>query len=123
MAPVTPHITEEIYRTMYNPDKSITIAQWPKYDESLIDEEAIRIGDLIIATISTIRTEKNRRGVSLNAPVQKLTIHAGENASDLQRGAQDIKDTLKVEELEILNSSGGEVNIEEYSHIGFTMNL
>ena len=88
-----------------------------------MDEEAERIGDLVIAAISNIRTEKNRRGVSLNAPVKKLTIYAGENASDLKQGAQDIKDTLKVEELEILGGSGGEATVEEYEHIGFSMNL
>jgi valyl-tRNA synthetase len=123
MAPVTPHISEEIYRTMYDPDKSINISPWPEYNESLVDEEAERIGDLIIAAISSIRTEKNRRGVSLNAPVKKLTIYAGENALDLEQGTQDIKDTLKVEELEILGSSGGEASVEEYTHIGFSMSL
>jgi len=123
MAPVTPHISEEIYRTMYDPEHSITVSEWPKYDESLVDEEAERVGDLIIAAISNIRTEKNRRGVSLNAPVMKLTIYAGENAADLEQGAQDIRDTLKVEELEILDGSGGEAKVEEYEHIGFSMSL
>ena len=89
----------------------------------MVDEEAERIGDIIIAAISSIRTEKNRRGVSLNAPVVKLTIYAGENAGDIEQGAQDIKDTLKVEELEILNGSGGEAVIEEYEHIGYSMSL
>jgi valyl-tRNA synthetase len=123
MAPITPHICEEIYRTMYDPNKSITLTQWPKYDELLLDEEAERIGDLIIATISNIRTEKNRRGVSLNAPVKKLTLYAKENYLDLHKGIQDIKDTLKVEELEIIETSGGESSIDEYNHIGFSMKL
>jgi valyl-tRNA synthetase len=123
MAPVTPHLSEEIYRTMYDPDHSITVSDWPKYDESLMDEEAERIGDIIIAAISNIRTEKNRRGVSLNAPVKKLTIYAGDNADDLKQGAQDITDTLKVEELEILGGSGGEAVVEEYEHIGYIMSL
>jgi valyl-tRNA synthetase len=123
MAPVTPHICEEIYRTMYNPDRSITTSEWPKYDESLVDEEAERVGDLIIATISSIRTEKNRRGLSLNAPIQKLIIYAGETSTHMRLGAQDIKDTLKVEELEILDSSDGEAHVEEYANIGFSMLL
>jgi valyl-tRNA synthetase len=123
MAPVTPHLSEEIYRTMYDPDNSITLAEWPKYDEKLVDEEAESIGDMVIAAISSIRTEKNRRGVSLNAPVVKLTIYAGENAGDLEQGAQDIKDTLKVEELEILDGSGGEAVVEEYEHISYSMSL
>ncbi len=123
MAPVIPHITEEIYRTMYDPDSSINVSEWTKYDESLVDEEAERIGDMVIETISSARTEKNRKGVSLNKPVKKLTIYAGEHADDLKRGAQDILDTLKVESLEVLAGEGGEAKVESYESIGFTMEL
>jgi valyl-tRNA synthetase len=123
MAPITPHICEEIYRTMYDNDNSITISEWPKYDESLVDEDAERIGDLIIASISSIRTEKNRRGVSLNAPVKKLIVYAGDAADAIEAGAEDIIDTLKVEELEILDGSGGEAVVEEYNNIGYSMAL
>ena len=123
MAPVTPHMCEEIFRTMFDGEGSVNISQWPKYDESLVDEEAERVGDIIIAAISNIRTEKNRRGVSLNAPVKKLTIYAGDNAADLEMGVADIKDTLKVEELEIVAGSGGEASVAEYAHIGYSMVL
>ena len=123
MAPVTPHLTEEIYRTMYDPDTSINVSAWPKYDESLVDEEAERIGDLVIETISSARTEKNRKGVSLNKPVKMLTIYAGEHADDLKLGARDIMDTLKVESLEILAGVGGEAKVEAYESIGFSMEL
>ncbi len=123
MAPVTPHLTEEIYRTMYDADNSINISEWPVYDESLVDEEAERIGDMIIETISSVRTEKNKQGVSLNKPVKLLTLYAGENADDLKQGSQDIMDTLKVESLEILSGEGGDAKVEAYGSIGFTMEL
>ncbi len=123
MAPVIPHLTEEIYRTMYDPDSSITVSEWPRYDESLVDEEAERIGDMVIETISSVRNEKNKRGVSLNKPVTKLTIYAGENADDLKLGEQDIVDTLKVESIEILAGEGGDSKVEAYEYIGFTMEL
>jgi valyl-tRNA synthetase len=123
MAPVTPHLCDEIYRTMYNPDESINVSTWPKYDESQVDEEAERIGDMVIEAISSIRTEKNRQGVSLNAPIPKLTIYAEDNAIDLKQGFKDIKDTLKIEELEISSVSGGEKYLEKYEHIGFSMSL
>jgi valyl-tRNA synthetase len=123
MAPVTPHITEEIYRTMYDADNSINVSEWPKYDESLVDEEAERIGDMVIEAISSIRNEKNKQGVSLNKPVKQLTIYAGEHADDLKLGSQDIIDTLKVESLEILASEGGDAKLEAYESIGFTMEI
>jgi valyl-tRNA synthetase len=123
MAPITPHLTEEIYRTMYDADNSITVSAWPVYDESLVDEEAERIGDMVIETISSVRTEKNKQGVSLNKPVKQLTIYAGDSADDLKLGSQDIMDTLKVESLEILSGEGGDAKVEAYESIGFTMEL
>ncbi|MBT7913736.1 class I tRNA ligase family protein, partial [Candidatus Bathyarchaeota archaeon] len=123
MAPVTPHLTEEIYRTMYDADNSITLSAWPEYDESLVDEDAERIGDMVIETISSVRTEKNKQGVSLNKPVKQLSIYAGDHAGDLKLGTQDIMDTLKVESLEILGSEGGDAKVEAYDFIGFTMEI
>jgi len=121
MAPITPHICEEIYRTIYDPAHSITVSEWPAYNESLVDEEAERIGDKIIAIISSVRTEKNRRGVSLNKPVAKLSIYAGEDAEEIKLGAQDIKDTLKVEELLVLGEPGGDLHVTDYPHIGYSL--
>jgi len=124
MAPITPHITEEIWRTMYDPDNSINLSVWPEYDEAMIDEEAEKAGDVIIAAISDIRREKNRRGMSLNASMKSVQLYApGENAEALKLGSADIKDTLKIESLEIIAAGGGDANLEDYPEIGFTITL
>jgi valyl-tRNA synthetase len=124
MAPITPHITEEIWRTMYDPDNSINLSAWPEYDEAMIDEEAERAGDVIIAAISDIRREKNRRGVSLNASMKSVELYAsGENAEALKLGSADIKDTLKIESLKIVAGGSGDANLEDYPEIGFTITL
>jgi valyl-tRNA synthetase len=124
MAPITPHITEEIWRTMYDPDNSINLSAWPEYDEAMIDEEAEKVGDVIIAAISEIRREKNRRGVSLNASMKSVELYAsGENAEALKLGSADIKDTLKIESLKVLAGGGGDMNLEDYPGIGFTVTL
>jgi len=124
MAPITPHITEEIWRTMYDPDTSIQLSAWPEYDEAMVDEEAEKAGDIVIAAISDIRREKNRRGVSLNASMKSVKLYAsGENAEALKLGSGDIKDTLKIESLEIVAGSGGDAKLEDYPEIGFTVNL
>ncbi len=41
--PVAPHITEEIYQTVFNKKDSITYAEWPKYDESKLVLKDIEI--------------------------------------------------------------------------------
>jgi valyl-tRNA synthetase len=122
LAPVMPHITEEIYRTMFS-DSTIHVDTWPKYDASIIDEEAEEIGDLIIAVISDIRRMKNQVGISLNKEVNNITLYAdGKNLEFLLLGAKDIKDTLKILELEII-AGEGDFKIENYPEIGFTIRI
>jgi valyl-tRNA synthetase len=122
LAPVMPHITEEIYRTMYG-DTTIHVGGWPEYDENLIDQEAEETGDIIIATISEMRREKNRKGISLNKDISKATIYTqGEYKEILKKGAQDIKDTLKILDLEIKHGKG-ESQLEEHPEISFNLML
>ena len=122
LSPIMPHSTEEIYRTMYV-DSSIHISEWPKYDESYINPKAEQAGEMIIATISEIRREKNRKGVSLNAEIEKVTVYATEEQlKTLNLGEKDIIDTLKIKDLEFTTGEG-ESKLEEYPEISFTMTL
>jgi len=124
IAPITPHITEEIWRTMYDPDTSINVSPWPRYDESLVDAEAERAGDTVIAVISEIRREKNRAGVSLNAPLSRVEVYApAEQLGHIKQGRQDIVDTLKIGELGLTEGQGGGLKVEGYPDIGFTVTV
>lgn len=124
LAPVTPHITEEIWRTMFDPDTSIHVSEWPMYDESMVDEAAEKIGDIVIAAISDIRREKNRMGVSLNASMKSVKLYAPDRyAEALRLGSTDIKDTLKIESLKIAAGEGGDARLGDYPEIGYTVAL
>ena len=122
MAPITPHLTEEIWRTIYNPDTSINVSPWPEYDESQVDEEAERTGDMVIAVISEMRREKNRAGISLNAPLKKAEVYApAEQLGHIKLSQQDILDTLKIDELILVEGQGGGLKVEGYPEISFTV--
>jgi valyl-tRNA synthetase len=120
LAPIMPHITEEIYRTMFA-KSSIHISNWPDYQEDLIGEEIEKIGNIIIESISDVRRAKNRKGISLNKQLSKVIFYAEEkNAEILNMGAKDIKETIKVDKLEITSGSG-EIKLVNYPEIEFTM--
>jgi valyl-tRNA synthetase len=124
LAPIIPHITEEIWRKMYNSNESIHVTFWPEYDESLFDSEAEKVGDMIIATIGDVRREKNRKGASLNTPVEKLDLYTSDELLiDLRKGEKDIKDTLKVKKIAFHRTEGGEIKLDKYPLIGFSMLL
>ena len=80
LAPVTPHVTEEIYQHMFNENKgfeSLQISQWPKFNAALVDEEAEKKGDLIIAVISQGRQAKAEHKLPLNLPLKNVVIRTG----------------------------------------------
>jgi valyl-tRNA synthetase len=104
LAPVTPHLTEEIYQHMFAEDKgfeSLQTSPWPKFNATLADEEAEKNGDLIIATLSGFRNYKAENKDALNAPYSLLTINTGsaEYANVLKASFEDIRGTLKVDKL------------------------
>jgi valyl-tRNA synthetase len=124
IAPIIPHLSEEIWRIMYNPEKSIHISEWPLQVDEFMDQEAEETGDLVIEVISDVRREKNRMGVSLNAPVDTLRLYAPEESLEkLSLGEQDIKDTLKVNTIVYASGDEGDSSIGEYPEISFTLIL
>jgi valyl-tRNA synthetase len=108
LAPVTPHLTEEIYQHMfaeYKGFESLQISPWPQFNAALVNEEAEKNGDLIIAVISEVRHDKAEKKLPLNAPVKNLIIYAGsdENAKVISSGSADIAGTLKVANIQVLS--------------------
>jgi len=124
LAPITPHITEEIYQTMYAEDKeekSITVSSWPTLAEKLIDDDAEKCGDLIVAVINEIRREKSEKHLPLNTPIKKLTVYAGtkESAKMIMEGKEDISGTCKVGYFEIILKKGEGREVKPYSDVQF----
>ncbi|MGD2200940.1 MAG: valine--tRNA ligase [Candidatus Bathyarchaeota archaeon] len=123
LAPVMPHLTEEIYSVMYAESEvdSIHLSRWPEVDASLIDKDAEKHGELVISVIRDIRREKNRRGIPLNAPLEEITLYAEkpEEAHSLILGIEDISETLKAENVDIQEGEGGDQGIEGYPGVGF----
>jgi len=124
LAPVMPHLTEEIYSLMYAKDvsDSIHLSVWPKPDESLIDKDVERQGDLIIAVIRDIRREKNRLGIPLNTPLENLQIYAEnpEEAEIITIGLDSISATIKADDVDVIEGKGGSLEVEGYSSVKFS---
>jgi valyl-tRNA synthetase len=123
LAPVTPHVTEEIYQTLFSESfgcKSLQLSPWPKLDKFL-DEKAESQGDLVISVISEVRREKAEKHLPLNTQVKKLTIYAcdKERVDALREGSSDIAGTCKVEKIEVLACKGDGRPISQGSDVCF----
>ncbi len=107
LSPVVPHLTEEIYQCMYADAmgySSLHVSPWPKCDQSKVDEEAEKQGNIVLGLISEVRREKAEKRMPLNTPVKILTVYAGEQstAEAIKSGLIDICGACKVEKLKVL---------------------
>lgn len=76
LAPIMPHITEELYQEYFKKDeklKSIHLTEWPKYEKSEINEKLEKMGDEFIDIIIKVRQAKSKAQKSMKAPIA-LTI-------------------------------------------------
>jgi valyl-tRNA synthetase len=125
LAPITPHITEEIYQTMYAENikqKSLQLAPWPKIDAGTIDEDAEKKGELVMAVITEIRREKSEKRKPLNAPIKRVKIYAGKSEFGrvISENREVIIGTCKIAQLEVLSARGSGRQVQEIPEIRFT---
>ena len=123
LAPVAPHVTEEIYQTVFAEGVgcgSLQLTQWPLL-ECFADEEAEKRGDLVIAVIGEVRREKAEKHLPLNTQIKKLIVYAGgkEAAESVRAGAPDIVGTCKVADLQVLARKGSGRALSQYGDVSF----
>ena len=111
IAPISPHIAEELYQIMYFDDKqrqSIHISEWPIVNKELIDKETEKHGDLIVAVMGEIRRDKAENQKPLNVQIQKLTVYSEDKEvlDVLCQAKEDLAGTCKIEKLEVEFASG-----------------
>jgi valyl-tRNA synthetase len=119
IAPVTPHLTEEIYQSMYSEGKgfkSLQVSPWPKVNPALIDEAAEKDGDLITAIMSEVRRDKAEKKLPLNAPIKNLAIYAKDDATAvaIRQGCIDIAATLKIENVQVFSEKAEGRQVAQY---------
>jgi valyl-tRNA synthetase len=104
LAPIIPHVTEEIYQTLYLESKgfkSLQMSTWPKFTEALVDATAEEQGEWAIAALSAVRRDKAENKKPLNAQFSTLSLYTGsvEIADALKSSIDDLRGTLKVDNI------------------------
>lgn len=101
LAPIMPHITEELYQLHYAKKEgksSVHLSEWPNIE--IIDEEAERIGGVAVEAIEHVRRAKSERKVSLKTPVKQMFIKAKITPEDFDLLQAEIKATTRAEFIE-----------------------
>jgi valyl-tRNA synthetase len=117
MAPIQPHITEEIYHAYFADKencKSIHISKWPELNEAMIDTEAEEIGDKAVDVISAVRKYKTLNKKALNATVSRIVVNCDEETEkQLKNTYEDLRATLHAEKIQS-GDTGADIITENY---------
>ena len=108
MAPVVPYLSDEIY-TNLTCEYSVHTADFPKYDESLIDESLEEKMDLVRNLISIGRNIREENKLRVRQPLQEILID-GKNESILSDLTQLIKEELNVKEVVFVTDTSKYMN-------------
>ena len=108
MAPVVPYLSDEIY-TNLTKEYSVHTADFPKYDESLIDESLEGKMDLVRNLISIGRNIREENKLRVRQPLQEILID-GKNESILSDLTQLIKEELNVKEVVFVTDTSKYMN-------------
>ena len=96
VAPITPYISEEIYKCLTN-ENSVHLEDFPKYDESLIDEKVEEQMDLVRSICSLGRFAREDVKIKVRQPISEVLLDK-KNESVIG----DLKSIIK-EELNVKN--------------------
>jgi len=102
LAPFIPHVTEEIFQTIFkkSEEKSIHLASWPL--PVLADEEAVNDGELAKDIIAALRNWKSEKGIALNAEITEVEMVAGSDKPAIERCLNDITNTINITSLKFI---------------------
>jgi valyl-tRNA synthetase len=97
-----PNVAEDAYQLSFKEHEkpiSVHLSEWPDAPEA--NEVAERKGETIKELVASVRSWKSAKGLSLNAEIKRVEI-VGPEAAEIMAGSEDdIRETLKAEELEV----------------------
>ena len=105
MAPVTPHLSEEIWQAFY-PGASIHLSAWPSVDKKLESAEAEEKAAFLNEIATAARQWKAERKMPLNAGISSAAISCKFDIAPIK---EEIEATAKVK---IINFSNGENSVK-----------
>lgn len=106
IAPIVPFVSEEIYRNLTG-EESVHLSDFPKYDESLIDEHIEERMDLVRSLISIGRYVREEAKIKVREPLKEALLD-GKNEELIKDLVPLIQEELNVKEIVFTN------NLQEY---------
>lgn len=113
LAPTMPFLAEEMHQNLVrsidnSTPESVHLADWPKYEPGLIDEDLNREMDLVMKLASLGHAARNKAAIKVRQPLAEASFSVG-SASETHvvgKHAALLGDELNVKQVRVLGSSG-----------------
>ncbi len=102
--PVMPFITEEIYTHLSTETESITIAYWPEYDESLVNEKSEKDMEFIMEAIKALRNLRASMNVPPSRKAKIIAYISGEAKDAFINGAAYLEKLASASEVTFIDN-------------------
>lgn len=115
LAPVCPHITEEIYQTLLyrEPTHSIHSQSWPLADTIPLNHNAHAEGELLVEALTKIRRLKAQLKIPLNKQVAAVTLKAPmKTIETLKQQLHDLTNILHIQTITFQEADNLVIEIE-----------
>ena len=93
LAPIAPHISEEVYQHMGGKLGSVHMEDWPKCDQSLIDDELEHSMSLVRGIVDLVAAERAKMGSKLRWPLLQIFVRG--NDADVNAGVKRFEGVLE----------------------------
>ena len=110
LAPISPYTTDVIYRNLTG-EVSVHLADYPKVDESMINDAIEERMDLVISLISMGRNSREEAKIKVRQPIQNIILDK-KNEAIIGDIDQLIKEELNVKEIVYMEDLSEYMNIE-----------
>ncbi|KCV81578.1 valyl-tRNA ligase [Actibacterium atlanticum] len=103
--PIMPYITEELWGTLGKRDDMLMVTEWPSYGTDLVDADADREMNWVIALIEEIRSVRAQMHVPAGAKLPMLQLELDEaGAAAWARNETLIKRLARIDSLEAVDT-------------------
>jgi len=119
IAPILPHITEEIYQILYREDEGVvSIHSAPIVDDSIRDmkrsREIEKTANLFFEVVQQIRKYKSERKIRLGAEINEIRVKCSVGEKELlEKCVFDLKGITKAQKITFLEGETLAIDIQE----------
>ncbi|MDY6769007.1 MAG: class I tRNA ligase family protein, partial [Candidatus Nanohaloarchaea archaeon] len=119
VAPITPHLTEDVYQDLFGDEASVHMEAFPDGDRDEVDREMEAQMETVRDLVDTVNAVRDSEGMNLRWPAKKIVLSVTEEAKQaVERFEHVVKDRANVKEVEFGSVETKLVAEPNYEEIG-----